>query len=747
MSVNCEMRYRSGRSKHQSYIIHDTSPIDQYSETWCPHLILSTCSTPSTDPQSMSVSITQLHSRNFQEIKPPTTPRSLRACAAEGIDPSELRYLPISVFELHELNEHPSKRGNVAHLITVRHETHIKTLKCDLKRVQRRFKEHKKEALRKLEISRSNKHRIQANKRRASAAALGLANEQELQQILKHLNIDPNAPPSWLDVDNDGSISQEELLPLRDVMKRMAVEKKRQERALKIKLSFEVAKIQEARKDEEERRNEESRAQQRKDKKEKEKCQRNLERIQRNQEDAEFYEEEKLHEERSRKREFQQKHEKRLVEAERLRVLEVERHAILKQQQHERKQDTYQRERKRQQVEQQRVQLAENKWESTEQQLFCREQQIEKERRAQQRLSKKKFVKAEKNRRQKEKEYRKTLILQNKDLQVKLEIGQERTTTAATKRRHKYEEVVLLKDEKTQDCWDYIQRTQDRKETTFKKREHHKKEHRKQRQMRILLELEGNKLKKMLQERHSHLSVQRQRSAKLTKLSYLHKKTKQKEFKLRKIKEQSQNILIQTGHVRRTMERRKEHIEKIVHQLKVDDKWGPAENLLQTIAKGTHIEIAGSGAARPARPQKSSTFLSSPRSGKHLRNTHQNSQSGDDCMNRMNSISSRSLLAASSYRGNPNVGNNRYDSSHDNNKRNIQSGFVGGGGGGGGGGGEEGGVDGLPSSMHYISTPQHVMRMKRARKWLNLSARKFESIFGRVDEKQDHLTSLYHGIK
>ena len=108
----------------------------------------------------LPISLTTLKSNNLEEVRPPNTPRSLRACSAEGIDPNELRYLPESVFKLHELNDHPIKRPDFDQRVQVRHAAHVKSLKRDLRRVQRRFMKQRTEALRKIDVSRSNKHHI-----------------------------------------------------------------------------------------------------------------------------------------------------------------------------------------------------------------------------------------------------------------------------------------------------------------------------------------------------------------------------------------------------------------------------------------------------------------------------------------------------------------------------------------------------------------------------------------------------------
>ena len=40
----------------------------------------------------------------------------------------------------------------------------------------------------------------------------------------------------------------------------------------------------------------------------------------------------------------------------------------------------------------------------------------------------------------------------------------------------------------------------------------------------------------------------------------------------------------------------------------------------------------------------------------------------------------------------------------------------------------------------------HVTRMMRAKKWMNLSTRRFEKIFGRIDETREEMTHSFHGL-
>ena len=40
----------------------------------------------------------------------------------------------------------------------------------------------------------------------------------------------------------------------------------------------------------------------------------------------------------------------------------------------------------------------------------------------------------------------------------------------------------------------------------------------------------------------------------------------------------------------------------------------------------------------------------------------------------------------------------------------------------------------------------HVARMMRAKKWMNLSTRRFEKIFGRIDETREEMTHSFHGL-
>jgi hypothetical protein len=212
----------------------------------------------------------------------------------------------------------------------------------------------------------------------------------------------------------------------------------------------------------------------------------------------------------------------------------------------------------------------------------------------------------------------------------------------------------------------------------------------------------------MLKNQSKRLAVERTRKIQDQKYLYVHKQTNTKNSRSDKLKQHQLNVLVQSKHVRRTMATRKKHMDTIIAQLKIDDKWGPAESLLNNIAAGVSIEIK-----RPSN-SKPSKHLKSPRSGKHL------------------------AAKEESYFGNPHLGNNIADSAYENTWRNIRNGRTAMG----KSNSRRHGVslDAVTSSASPISP--HIVRMKRARKWCNLSARKFERIFGNVDDRHNQLTSL-----
>ena len=78
-----------------------------------------------------------------------------------------------------------------------------------------------------------------------------------------------------------------------------------------------------------------------------------------------------------------------------------------------------------------------------------------------------------------------------------------------------------------------------------------------------------------------------------------------------------------------------------------------------------------------------------------------------------------------SPRGNPHLGQS-WDSKHDadRRRRRMKS----------------------PKGPQNARSEPHVERINRARKWMNLSARRFESIFGRIEDRQDMLGLRFKGL-
>ena len=78
-----------------------------------------------------------------------------------------------------------------------------------------------------------------------------------------------------------------------------------------------------------------------------------------------------------------------------------------------------------------------------------------------------------------------------------------------------------------------------------------------------------------------------------------------------------------------------------------------------------------------------------------------------------------------SPRGNPHLGQS-WDSKHNADRRNRRM--------------------KRPKGPQSVRSEPHVERINRARKWMNLSARRFESIFGRIEDKQDMLGLRFKGL-
>jgi hypothetical protein len=654
------------------------------------------------------ISITQLSKANYEDIIPPTTPRSLRACKAEGIDPGELRFLPLSVFALHELKEHPVKRDNFDHFVQLRHDAHVSTLITDLQKVKRRFKEQKKEALRKLDISRKNKHRILSNKQRALEAKLGEANANELQKTLTTLGIDPNNPPDWLDVDQDGSISQEELVPLREVMKRMTVEKKRQERVLKIKLSREIDQIQQRKQEEQDRavlqQTQQKKLQQEIESKRRRELEQHEQKILQRETKLELQREA----ERTAKQLFQEHHGRRKKEEDMKKKQVLAQNLKLNKQLLQRKENNRIRDDHRKLREDEQIKHTVAKWEANDASRRKDTLLIEQQRKQQQLQAKQKRKDFEEKMLLTKQKEQKRAMQQSKLIEDKALLGKRRVRTAATLRRKKIFVDNIKKNEKAEECNDYLRHKQEAKRLRLKEKLRKKRKRRERHHREVMLELESTKLKNMLKNQSKRLAVERTRKIQDQKYLYVHKQTNTKNSRSDKLKQQKLNVLVQSKHVRRTMATRKKHMDTIIAQLKIDDKWGPAESLLNNIAAGVSIEIK-----RPSN-SKPSKHLKSPRSGKHLASKEE------------------------SYFGNPHLGNNIADSAYENTWRNIRNGRTAMG----KSNSRRHGVslDAVTSSASPISP--HIVRMKRARKWCNLSARKFERIFGNVDDRHNQLTSL-----
>ena len=685
--------------------------------------------------------------KNIKNIRPPNTPRSLRACTAEGVDPGELRYLPPSVFELHELNDNPKRQHDFDRRVKLRHDAHIQALHRDMRRCQARYMEQRKVALRKIDISRNNKHRIllqkaDSDRKKSANVDLGLG-ETTLGKTLTTLGINPTSPPKWLDLDGDGDVSLDELKPLETMLRKMATESKRQERKMKIQLAQELAKVKREEQDEAER-EEETKRQTKKELLEvRKKYQRDVDRIEKRKEKEESMMTARLTSEKRAKREFQEEQAvKRTIEKKEKEHMLL-RNLRLKEQENERNAQQMKRAKERKKDEERRVRKAEEKWDAIEIADRKRREKAERDRREQQQEQIQKNRQRRKEMDDVEKFDRKKRIALAKNVNKKIETIATQKNKKQAKKKRKYKEKIEKQADKIENCRNFLQKKQRAKERKFKKKLQHDEQRRLKQHEEVMLELETRKLEKLLKYQHAHLNVRRQRAAKAKKNDWIYCKREERLARLARLEKQKKGISEHGSRVRKKMELRKETISGIVKEATADDNWKRAEQLLTRIAKGgdvasplhkDHLLKKKSGIYSPRKPSKkkkkeereNDNIISSPR-GQGVRLVHQK-------LDGIKSNNVRGSVGTHSYLGNPHLGD-AWDSLH------------------------EGELRGKRRGLHVVTdcgeiasigtctnNPPHIMRMRRARKWLNLSARRFESIFGRVDNTHDKLTKMFCGM-
>ena len=637
----------------------------------------------------LPISLTTLKSNNLEEVRPPNTPRSLRACSAEGIDPNELRYLPESVFKLHELNDHPIKRPDFDQRVQVRHAAHVKSLKRDLRRVQRRFMKQRTEALRKIDVSRSNKHHIRR-----------LATTTELEQTLDSLGIDSSNPPKWLDLDGDGDISMEELKPLETMMKRMASEKRRQERSMKIKLTKQILTIQQEEKEEKERELDQLKREKQEMFKLKRKIARENARRLKLQEDEEFKQEIVEREERKAKLMFQRQHRLREEEIKKQKKQQIKANVLLKQQIDKRHQESERRAHSRHQQELEQANRAQEKWDDIEYRRQTELTKIEQQRRKQQNQEKNRHMQKKKQMEQEEIRFQKKLQKIERDIQDRLKASEIKRQRRQAKKIKKIAENVEVHAEKKDECYKKIQQQKRQKQKRYFQKQKDDRIKKKRMHEEMKLKHESIKLKNALKYSYAHQNARRQKEAKDKRMQWVHDKMNVKRNRLERLKSQKKGIDQHAAHVRRNMTLRKEKITDIVLEATENDAWQRAERLLTNIASGGEANS----------PMQQHRKRKSPKRPGIKKERDEEAKNESPRKKKISIFS------------NPHLGD-VLDSSHASELRSLKM-----------------------NSTRVAAQPPHVLRMRRARKWLNLSARRFENIFGRVDERQKNLTNLYRGI-
>ena len=694
-----------------------------------------------TDNELISLTSMRVNTiENIRKIRPPNTPRSLRACTAEGVDPGELRYLPLSVFELHELNDNPKRQHDFDRRVKLRHDAHIQALHRDMRRCQARYMEQRKVALRKIEISRNNTHRILLQK--ADSDRKKSADHVDLGKTLTTLGINPTSPPKWLDLDGDGDVSLNELKPLETMMRKMATESKRQERKMKIQLAQELAKVKREEQDEAER-EEETKRQAKKELLEvRKRHQRDVDRIEKRKEDEENMMTARLTSERRAKKEFQEEQTVKRTSEKKEKEHMLLRNLRLKEQENERNAQQIKRANERKKDEEKRVRKAEEKWDAIEIADRKRREKAERERREQQREQIQKNRQRRKEMDVVERFDRKKRIVLAKDTKKKFETIATRKNKKQAKKKRKYEEKIEKQADKIENCRNFLQKKQRAKERKLKKKIQHDEQRRLKQHEEVMLELETTKLEKLLKYQHAHLNVRRQRAAKAKRNDWIYWKREERLARLTRLEAQKRGISEHGSRVRKKMELRKETISGIVKEATSDDNWKRAEQLLTRIAQGGDVASPlhkhnmlkkKSGIYSPRKPSKkkeereNDDFISSPR-GRGVRLVHQK-------LDGIKSNNVRSSVGTHSYLGNPHLGD-AWDSLHEGELRGKRRGLH---------------LDlvtdcGEVAFNIGTNNPPHIMRMRRARKWLNLSARRFESIFGRVDNTHDKLSEMYRGM-
>ena len=644
----------------------------------------------------LKISITQFKISSIESIVPPNSPRSLRACAAEGIDPSDLRFVPRSVFELHELKENPIKKPNFDKRVALRHAAHLKSLKNDLRRVQKRFLKLRKVALRKQEISKNNKMRILSQK--ADNDRKKLAGDEEIQQILDTLGIDPSNPPQWLDLDGDGDISMEELKPMKHMMEKMVDEQKRQERSMKIKLTQQIHKVKQEEKEMEQRKIDDLKRDKVKLLEMKKRRQREQSKIiQMQQEEEEAAEKQLMHEKKA-KIKFRKQHEQLLLEKQDLQRKTHLKNVLQKQQEDQRRIETVQRAKNRKFKEQLKIDKADAKWEEIETSRKKELARIIQLRRDTQLKLKHRMIKRKILMEKEELKHHKKMKKIEADMTSRIENNLIRREKKRIKKIKKHNQQVLIQIEKKEACFVKIQLQRKEKKKKFYAKQKELKQRRQAQHQETVLKIEHTKLENHLKYKQAHLNAKRQKDAKSKKMNWVHSKTEEKHLRLARLKAQKKGIDQHAYQVRRNMELRKEGINQVVKDATTNDNnWGKAEKLLNTIANGPkNSPMARSPRTKsPKRPDKDDN-RTEDKSPRHQRHLLSNPHLGD-------ALDSRH---ASELRGRKRGGRGHLD----------------------------------------VPCPPNVLRMRRARKWMNLSARRFESIFGRVDERHNDLTNMYRGL-
>ena len=600
------------------------------------------------------VSVLQFSAKHIEKCVPPTTPRSLAACRQEGVDPGELRYAPRRVFETVEREHQRQLHSDVAvseadfaGRVDLRHAAHVRHLKRDLSRVQRRWKANKKRYFRRKEAaahitkkhaahqlrgtparsifagttntgprsprkSPNQRHRAAARAARNAAAAEETRKEERIGATLGQLGISLTDAPQWLDLDGDGDISLAELAPLEDMMGRMVVEKKRQERSLKIKLTTELNKVKmERRLAREQEKNEGRRQKQAR----LELAKRRREQAARAEDEAEARRaaaEQQAEEERRVRRKILAEHRKKKHHEETVRLTAAQRHRQMQMQIEMRRTETEARLAARERVEALAAAEKARKWDEEGRRLERDLKATEARRKAQAE------ERAEQQAAWRQRRAEEEAKMRSKTTQIEdsIEILQATHRARAQKRRKKRLAKIAvrkeLNEEKTEAAFAQIARAERAKNQRFQQKQRKLAERQAARAHEEGVLLERRKLHKNLLYSKAGENVERMQQVKNRQNDHLHARAAGKHERIARLEAQRRGVREHGRQLRERMYHRKKEILRVVHRATQDDDWEDAEKLLRSMVQGHHaVAGGGSSVTRTAVTVKATTMTTS----------------------------------------------------------------------------------------------------------------------------------------